>query len=118
VPRTWSPALTSTFAGGQPRSHRPRPAQHDRRLWLSDSPISTMTATKVMPGLSWTLREVSTCRSNPTLNSGKDRSKSGNGRSYALDGRVNSQDGARPGVDMGQRGFTASRTARHRQPRP
>jgi putative transposase len=39
VPRTVSRPLVSAFAAGRPRGHGPQPAQHDRPLWPSDSPI-------------------------------------------------------------------------------
>ena len=38
VPRTVSRPLISAFAASRPRGHGPQPAQHDRSLWLFDSP--------------------------------------------------------------------------------
>jgi hypothetical protein len=39
VPRTVSQPLISLLVAGRPCGHGLQPAQHDRPLWLSDSPI-------------------------------------------------------------------------------
>jgi hypothetical protein len=49
VPRTVSRPLISVFAASRPRGHSPQPAQHDRPLWLSDSP----TCLLLVRVLSW-----------------------------------------------------------------